>query len=157
MKKWCSEYDYQSDEHAAAAGRKARSAGYLTKAQLVTLMRWKANRIVGYGHALDHHYLRTVTEASFSSTNERFRIESLTLLRGVKWPMASTILHFVWPKKYPILDFRALWSLQAKVPNRYDYNLWYQYCGACRMLAKEHGISLRDLDKALWQYSSKHQ
>ncbi len=35
----------------------------------------------------------------------------LRFLDGVEWPTASTILHFCGARPYPILDYRALWSL----------------------------------------------
>ena len=157
LQAYSSRYKNDHEIGARAVGRAARAAGYLTKAQLITLMKWKASRITHYARSTDHHYLRTVTQASFSSRNDRFRIESLTLLRGVNWPMASTILHFVFPSRYPVLDVRALWSLQVEVPSTYNYNLWKQYCVACRRLAKKHRMSLRSLDQALWQYSSENQ
>lgn len=40
------------------------------------------------------------------------RIEVLTVVCGVSWPVASTILHYCVSDDYPILDFRALWSLE---------------------------------------------
>jgi hypothetical protein len=34
-------------------------------------------------------------------------------------------------------------------------SFWVGYLHACRDLAAEHGVSLRTLDKALWQYSKE--
>jgi hypothetical protein len=59
---------------------------------------------------------------------------------------------------YPILDFRALWSLSKEVePHEYDFPLWDEYVQTCRSLATQAGVSVRTFDKALWQYSKEKQ
>jgi hypothetical protein len=55
-----------------------------------------------------------ITGISFGTTSERVRIEALTLLCGVNWPIASTILRYCVREHYPILDVRALWSLDIE-------------------------------------------
>ncbi len=59
--------------------------------------------------------------------------------------------------KYPIIDFRALWSLQVNVPNKYTFEFWRKYVQYCRKIARENHVDLRILDKALWQYSKENQ
>jgi hypothetical protein len=81
----------------------------------------------------------------------------LQILKGVSWPVASVILHFGKKDLYPILDYRALWSVGIKKPNVYNFELWISYVKYCRKLAKELNISMRTLDKALWQYSKERQ
>jgi hypothetical protein len=88
---------------------------------------------------------------------ERLQIEVLTLLDGVSWPTASVILHFFHSAPYPIVDFRALWSLKNKVPKRYGFNFWQKYTSYCRGLSKRAGVSMRTLDRALWQFSKENQ
>lgn len=58
---------------------------------------------------------------------------------------------------YPILDYRALWSLGIDPPPAYDFPFWRAYTLACRELAAGAGVSMRDLDRALWQYSKENQ
>ena len=79
------------------------------------------------------------------------------LLDGVNWPTASVLLHFGARDPYPILDFRALWSLQVSVPKQYGFEFWWAYSECCRVLAKKHKVSMRTLDRALWQYSKEKQ
>jgi len=54
---------------------------------------------------------------ALTTKSERLKLQVWTLLAGVKWPTASVFLHFAFPQSYPILDFRALWSLETDVPN----------------------------------------
>jgi hypothetical protein len=37
----------------------------------------------------------------------------------------------------------------------YPVSFWLEYLSACRELARRHGISIRTLDKALWQHSKE--
>ena len=71
--------------------------------------------------------------------------------------MASVLLHFGAKEPYPILDFRALWSLGLKAPSEYTFELWWGYTEYCRAVCDREGIQLRDLDRALWQYSKDFQ
>ena len=92
-----------------------------------------------------------------STPAERLRIEVLTLMNGVSWPTASVILHFFHPDDYPILDFRALWSLKSAVPQPYEFVFWQAYTRHCRKLSKLSGVSMRTVDRALWQFSKENQ
>jgi hypothetical protein len=101
--------------------------------------------------------IAAVTGTALSTDNERLRIEVLTLLSGVNWPTASVILHFCAREPYPILDVRALWSLSMPAALPYDYPLWAEYTKVSRQLAARAGVSLRELDRALWLYSKENQ
>ena len=59
--------------------------------------------------------------------------------------------------RYPILDFRALWSVGVKAPLKYSFDFWWRYTVFFRRLATRAGVRMRTLDKALWQYSKEHQ
>jgi hypothetical protein len=61
----------------------------------------------------------------------------------------------VFPDDYPILDVRALESLGVKPRSQYPVSFWLEYLSACRGLARRHGVSIRTLDKALWQHSKE--
>jgi hypothetical protein len=71
--------------------------------------------------------------------------------------MASVILHFFHENPYPILDYRAIWSVGAQVPKQYSFDTWWPYVEFCRKLARQNGVDMRTLDQALWQYSKENQ
>jgi hypothetical protein len=81
----------------------------------------------------------------------------LRSLAGVEWPTASVILHFCDRRPYPILDYRALWSLGYRKPPAYTFAFWMAYTRFTRELSQATGHSMRTVDKALWQYSKEHQ
>lgn len=134
-----------------------RARGYLTKAEFQQVCKWKTPRTAPKCATNDAGYIKDITGLALTTPNERLRIECLTLLTGVSWPTASVFLHWFHPAGYPILDFRALWSLGVETPRAYDFRFWTEYTEACRRLAKERSVALRELDRALWQYSKDKQ
>ena len=105
----------------------------------------------------DEKFINEVTRIALTTSDERLRIEVLTLLSGIGWPTASVILHFCVKDQYPILDFRALWSLGIKNIPKENFAFWCSYTSYCRNLARKTRVSMRTLDRALWQYSKQHQ
>lgn len=159
VKRWSEKYDAEGlgDAIATDIGRSASRNGFLTLEQFLALANWKSPRTRPRCKKNSADFVRDVTGASLASKNERLKIEILTLLSGVQWPTASVILHFC-ARDYPILDFRALWSLSCVAqPTDYDFNLWWRYCEATRELASQCGVTMRVLDRALWQYSKENQ
>jgi hypothetical protein len=67
------------------------------------------------------------------------------------------ILHFFHRDPYPIIDFRALWSVSLPVPVQYGFDFWWPYVQFCRDLSDRTGLDMRTLDRALWQYSKENQ
>lgn len=155
---WASQFNPEED--AAVENEivpQVRRRGYLTKEELLSLCRWKSPRARKYVEDNDEDFIKVVTQIALSTPNQQLRIRGLTLIHGVNWPTASVILHFCHVEPYPILDFRTLWSLGAAVPEQYDFNFWHAYTQHCRALATQAGVSIRTLDRALWQYAKRHQ
>ena len=154
---WASRYSYSIDETLIEPiSLRARAAGYLTKADFLELCYWKSPRILPQARRNSEAFIQAVTRTALSTPSEQLRVEVLTLLRGVGWPVASVILHFAHAEPYPILDFRALWSLNCEdIPYNFDY--WWRFTQYCRQLAQECQVSMRVLDRALWQYSKENQ
>jgi hypothetical protein len=131
--------------------------GWITKGDLRIIARWKAPRSAGYMESNPEEYVREISGFALSAKSERARIEVLTLLDGVQWPTASVILHFFHRDPYPIIDFRALWSVSLPVPVQYGFDFWWPYVQFCRDLSDRTGLDMRTLDRALWQYSKENQ
>ena len=95
------------------------------------------------------------TGRALAAVDEATRIAALLELEGVGVPTASTLLYFAFPDDYPILDVRALESLGVKPRSTYPVSFWLEYLEACREFSRSAGVSLRTLDKALWQHSKE--
>jgi hypothetical protein len=158
IESWAQKYEYPREETSLLALRPdIQKAGYITKEQLGLVARWKAPRSAGHIEGNKEDYVREITSWSFAAKEERSRIEVLTLLDGVLWPSASVILHLFHKDLYPILDFRALWSVGQEVPKQYTFSFWWAYVEFCRVIAQRNSVDMRTLDRALWQYSKENQ
>jgi hypothetical protein len=157
--KW--EECYRSEEGLEpilAIGPKIKKQGFYTKEQLQAFCYWKSRRSKSRVARNPADYVESITYVALSTRSERLRIEILRLLSGVDWPSASVLLHFGHSDPYPILDFRALWSLGIEKPkSMYNFDAWWEYTKYCRKLAKQAGMSMREIDRALWQYSKENQ
>jgi len=154
---WAKRYGYADDTEVEEIGERSRLAGFYTRQDFLTVCEWKTR-----GRPRRHYQrnseedVRCLTGIALTSADEKKRITALLDLHGVSWPTASVLLHLAHKDPYPILDFRALWSLQCERTS-YTFSFWREYVQACRALATECAVSIRDLDRALWQYSNENQ
>ena len=156
--KWSSRYSYTPNPTIEdQILLRVAKAGYLTKPDFLTICRWKTPRSQSRCASNSREFIKSVSKVALSTSNEQLRIEIWTLLNGVNWPTASTLLFWLHNEEYPILDFRALWSLGYAKPPKYDFSFWSDYVDYCRKLARKCGVTVRTLDRALWQYSSEKQ
>lgn len=164
IKYYCIKYDKRylgtNDEKTEKELKKHfLSKHYLNRQQLIKLCLWKSKRPQKHYKDIENDDLavKEITKFALSCKSEVARIKALTMLKGVSWPVASVILHFAYPNKYPILDFRAIWSLAWPQPKKYDCAFWSNYIKEIKKIAKNNKVSLRTLDKALWYYSKENQ
>jgi len=143
------------DAACQAAGAAARARGHYAREEFLTVCAWKTARSRSKVERNDAAAVESSTRRGLGSSDERERMEALIGLVGVGVPTASTLLHFAYPEDYPILDVRALDSLGQMARSVYPVDFWLDYLQACRQLAKRHGVSIRTLDKALWQHSKE--
>jgi hypothetical protein len=151
------ESDAALERDVAAA---ARAQGYLTRPQLLRVCEWKSPRSRPRCQRNDAALVEETTRLALGAASERLRIGLLLLLDGVAYPTASVILHFCHRDRYPILDVRALWSVGAEAGQReggYSFDFWQAYVDYTRELAERQGVTMRVLDRALWQFSLERQ
>lgn len=140
---------------------------------------WKTNRIIEFYNA--GNIIEGLEEIK---KEEQFSNKAVELMRellndknkGIDLPMASTILHFYYPNKYPIIDRRAHRALGALIPSKSlkiikdkndrisnKINIYYDYVKRCEEFLrdpkelgekecknKDH-IKLNNIDKFLYQ------
>jgi hypothetical protein len=147
-------YGPEQDDAALDAGRRIRQGEY-TRKNLSKIFEWKTK---GRGRS---RLLRNTDDEiadalrlAVNAKTARAAIAVLTGLHGVQVPVASAILTAIDPEHYTVIDFRALEALGSKSADR-SVNFYLDYLAACRQLAKDHRATLRDLDRALWQWSDE--
>ena len=146
-------YGASQDDDALLAGKRIASGEDYSRDNLKVIVDWKSPRREALiDDNKDDHIEIALKFAAAPSTPEAMAVAVLTALHGVGIPMASAILTAINPDRYTVLDFRALESLGVmNWPDTVEF--YVHYLEACRELAAKHGKSLRNLDRALWQWS----
>ena len=150
-------YDIKADSEVIELGKKIQKKGFSNLSEFRTLSDWKSPRIRKHILSNGDETIQAVSKDVLSAKSELAHIGSLLLLKGVSYPMASTFLHLCHETKYPIIDYRALWTLGYEKPPMYDINFWLLYTNFTRDLAHRNNLDMRTLDRALWGYSKKYQ
>ena len=172
VERWAGQFDaefppkYRQGETQLKAWLQARfreGRPYLDKPHFVDIARWKSSLPLRHYESNDDDLVQQVTALAFAARRDDLRLRLLTLLNGVGVPVASTILHFAFPDKYPIMDVRAvttlthldLWTRPGPVqPGFTGFSVadWQVYTRLMRDHAKRLDVTLRELDKALWKF-----
>lgn len=144
-------------------GPAVATAGYYTKTEMARVVEWKTRRVRSRFAANEEEEVEDITRIALAAP-ERLQHRILDLLRGVGQPVASAVLTVWAPDRHTVLDFRAvealdrlgvLGQLVETLPPRQGGSLpdYLAYLECCRALARRLGVSLRDLDRALWMWS----
>lgn len=136
---------------------RTRERGALSKADFLTIAEWNSPRPRTLFRSNPEDFIREVTRVSLATKHERVRVEVLTLLKGVSLGTASVLLHFCSTDPYPIYDPMSLWSVQAAPSDKFDFDFWWEYVLTMRKLAQKAKVSMRVLDRALWEYARVNQ
>jgi hypothetical protein len=136
-------------------GAAARARGYYRRREFLVACAWKTPRSAPRVALNSEPEVRAATRRALADPDEAARMQALLGLSGVGVPTASTLLYFAFPALYPILDVRALESLGVTPRSQYPLSFWLGYLEACRALAARCEVSIRTLDKALWQWSKE--
>ena len=144
----------EADERIKMSLEAARHRGHMTHDDLRVTTNWKSRRALRWIGENTPDEVQEITSVSFAATTERLRIGALLALSGVKWPMASAILHFVFPDNYPIVDERVLRTIDWRYKNgeSFNFNRWNDFTEACKFESTKFNVKMRDLDRALWYY-----
>lgn len=143
------------DARLHEVGTAVRARGYYTRDEFIEVCAWKTVRSRPKVAVNPEVAVVSATRSALGTEDEGARMTALLGLEGVGVPTASTLLYCAVPDRYPILDVRALESLGVKPRSQYPLSFWLAYLDACRELAGRAGVSLRTLDKALWQHSKE--
>ena len=147
-------YDFKDDTAAIDAGARI-SHGDFSRENLETIFEWKTK---GRGRSrLTKNSDDEIVDAlklALEAKTPRAGIAVLTGLDGVDVPVASAILAATKPADHTIIDWRALHALDVYVSN-VTIKLYLTYLRHCRKLAAMGAVTLRELDRAMWQWSKE--
>lgn len=146
-------YAYDDDVPALEAGKQIAQGDH-SRVHLQTVFRWKTGgRGISRLRRNTDEEIADALRLAVSANTDRAALAVLRGLSGVDIPVASAVLTTISPKRYTIIDFRALQSLGIENPPTLTISFYLEYLRACRQLSETLKVSLRELDRALWQWS----
>jgi hypothetical protein len=140
----------EDDQEMEEAGSRIVS-GDLSLQNLRVIYRWKSHRRIGLLDKNTDAAIGQALKQAVCAKTIREAVDSLTCLDGVGVKMASAILTAIDSKRYTVLDILALQALGRE--NSESVTLYVRYVEACGSMAKKYGVTMRDLDRANWQWS----
>lgn len=157
IRELASRYASHQDEAALKAGQ-CIAGGDFCRKNLEEVFEWKTggrgrSRLRDNSDEEIADALRLAVEAK----TPRAAVAVLTGLHGVAVPVASAILTVIDPACYTIIDWRALEALGISAPNP-STEFYLAYLAKCRKIVDKnpgHCDNLRQLDRAMWQWSKE--
>jgi hypothetical protein len=127
-----------------------------TITDIFKIVLWKLNRFVDLGDALAR--LNDIGHLENGQHREAQQLLcSLLSCRGIRLPMASTILRFRKPDVFQVVDERAYRmamerDLKLSAVPATDCKTYFEYLDVLNALVEEeHNLRFQDLDRALYQ------
>ncbi len=128
----------------------------ISKEIFIKILKWKSPRLMGIVklNRFERDYAPILKSClnDYSSANQ---LNSLEALYGIGIPTASTILHFMHPDKFPIMDIRTAETmkhfglLESESISKMSY---WKYNNIISKLKGTSNKSLRIIDRALFAY-----
>lgn len=148
-------YQFKDEQVALDAGVRI-SKGKGRRHDLCAIYKWKTKgRGISRLCKNTDGEIEDALKLAVAATTERAAVAVLLGLEGIDIAVASAVLTAIDANRYTIIDFRALEALGVSVHPFVTIGYYLAYLGACRELATRHNISLRVLDRALWQWSKE--
>lgn len=166
---WSSDSNFASvDQNGLVTGNETGVSYITVKTDDVVnqVVLWKVNRQVKLDDEtktklLEIKSISSIDEVLSSKRNQVVEILSLLLkTKGVKLPMASTILHFFNENSFPIIDQRAYYIAMGQ--QIYPFNLcnsdirfaiktYFEYLNKCIEWSNKLNVTISVIDKYLYQ------
>jgi len=110
---WHPRYDLSEDDQpeydrlVSTVRKESEESHRVSKQTFTDILNWKATRVKGkIDWAKIDDYLNAIRSCLADEKQDRLTV--LVELRGIGVPVASTILHFVRPSGFPIMDVRTV-------------------------------------------------
>lgn len=133
-------------------GPQIKKRGFVNFQEFYKICMWKSVR-QKHNYLVNKKIVERVTREVFKENDERKKMDGLCQLKGVGIPMASAILTIVFPNKYAVIDVRCiemLNKLNLTIKKHITLNVWLEYLKIIRNLAKDNGLTPREIDKILF-------
>lgn len=136
-----------------------REHGFFTKLEFLRMCNWKSPRPQRHFKANSEELIVSTSKMVFTTHCEETRLNLLIGLKGVGIPVASAILTLTEPTAYGVLDTRVwrllyLYNEVTVKPSGTNFSTqdWLRYLEILRLWAKQFGVSVRSIERTLFEY-----
>jgi hypothetical protein len=144
--------------------RGVRRRGEFTRAEFLSMCRWKSPRAALHYRRNSAARIRQASRAVLATRSEHRRLEALLSLSGVSVPVASAILTLIDPARYGVLDIRvwqllhALGGVLTRPSGRgFGPRHWAEFLACLRPAARRLGVSVRAVEYTLFDCHRRFQ
>jgi len=129
---------------------------FLTKNELLRIAEWKLRRLYFPKHRKEiekntDSLIEETTEKAIKETDDKTKVEILDeLLHGVGIPVASAVLTVLNPQDYAVIDINGWYALYHEEKKLFTSSDFKQYINKVREIAKNQGLTAREVDKGLF-------
>lgn len=121
---------------------------------------WKINRVLDVPEDLLEklNELALRDDLKYNDDFSRDIINSLVKCRGVGFPMVSSILKFIRPDIYPIIDVRAYRALYGKgiTYSGYNVDIYFDYISKVYEIREKLDLELHEVDEQLYMFDKEN-
>ena len=143
----------KDDDILNNVGPWVRERNYYDLERFLRVGKWKSRRVQGWMARNTDEEVRDITRMALAAPL-KYQHRILTLLHGVRVPMASSLLMAWNPDVHTVIDVRAVTSLVAHEeiadPGPGNYPPYMDYLDVCQAISRRCGRSLRVVDRALY-------
>jgi hypothetical protein len=131
----------------------------LTDQTFIRILDWKSPRVKGIVRLNEFGVYEKGIRAAYDAKEDK-KLEALPQLYGIGAPVASTILHFMYPDAFPIIDVRTVETLYRAGRIKHhstDASRYATFRSEMLEILKEVSpFTLREIDRALFAYHKIH-
>lgn len=152
-------FEYNLDETQKLRD-KFSSRDKITIDDLRRVALWKINRVLDVPEDLleNLNELALRDDLKYNDDFSRDIINSLVKCRGVGFPMVSSILKFIRPDIYPIIDVRAYRALYGKgiTYSGYNVDIYFDYISKVYEIRENLDLELHEVDEQLYMFDKEN-
>jgi hypothetical protein len=121
---------------------------------------WKIDRVLNIPQEIILALSNLAKQKDLDIHDEKTKkvISDLLQCDGVGLPMASTILKFLRPDIFPIIDIRSYRAIFGKkiYSSQYSIEIYYNYIEEIYKIKEKTGLELERIDEQLYEYDKKY-
>jgi hypothetical protein len=121
---------------------------------------WKLDRVLNIPDEIIEKLNKLASDKNLNHRDDISikTINALVECEGVGFPMASSILKFIRPDIYPIIDVRAYRALKGKklYYSSYTLDLYLDYIDNLVQFSKLFKMPLKQIDEQLYEFDKKY-